>query len=103
MTENLEQLVRENAIQNKKIYLFGHCNATEELADLLLARGFLIQGILDNNPGKQGKKYNGIPIYPPQSALEDQTDKVIVCIAARAYAAMARQLDRKSTRLNSSH
>lgn len=92
MTENLEQLVRENAIQNKKIYLFGHCNATEELADLLLAWGFLIQGILDNNPGKQGKKYNGIPIYPPQSALEDQPDKVIVCIAARAYAAMARQL-----------
>ena len=39
MVSNLEQLIQEKAIQNKKIYLFGHCNATEELANLLGEKG----------------------------------------------------------------
>lgn len=32
MVSNLDRLTSTHAIQNKIIYLFGHCNASEELA-----------------------------------------------------------------------
>ncbi len=94
MKENLAALVREGVIQDKKIYLFGHCNATEELADLLLAEGFAVTAILDNNPDKEGKTYRDITIRKPAVILEGKSGQTLVCIAARAYAAMASQLKR---------
>ena len=94
MVSNLEQLIQEKAIQNKKIYLFGHCNATEELANLLGEKGFCVAGILDNNTAKQGKQFQRIPIQPPQAILAGGSEQTVVCIVARAYAEMAEQLIR---------
>ena len=94
MVENLNILIRENTIQNKRIYLFGHCNATEELANLLQSKGFTIIAILDNNSEKQGKVYQGIPIQAPQIVLNSPPEETVVCIVARAYASMADQLKR---------
>ena len=94
MVESLDELTQEHAIEGKEIYLFGHCNATEELADLLLSRGFLIAAILDNNAAKHGKQYREIVIQPPQAILEKRAEETIVCIVARAYAAMTSQLKR---------
>mgnify|MGYP002509628593 CR=1 FL=1 len=94
MAENLEALVEEGAIQDKGIYLFGHCNATEELADLLLSEGFAVTAILDNNPNKEGKTYRDIVIRKPEAIMKERQGQTLVCIAARAYAAMAAQLTR---------
>ncbi len=94
MTESIERMVQEKAIQGKQIFLFGHCNATEELADWLLEVGFPIEAILDNNRDKHGNRYRGIEIRPPQAVLECPAGQGLVCIAARAYAAMADQLKR---------
>ncbi len=94
MVENLNILIRENTIQNKRIYLFGHCNATEELANLLQSKGFTIIAILDNNSEKQGKVYQGIPIQAPRIVLNSSPEETVVCIVARAYASMADQLKR---------
>lgn len=94
MAENLDILIRTNVVQNKKIYLFGHCNATEELADLLQSKGFMVVAILDNNMDKHGKNYNKIPIQPPHAVLAASPEQTLVCIVARAYAAMADQLKR---------
>lgn len=94
MISSLDRLIEEHAIQNKTIYLFGHCNATEELVDLLLERGFIIAAILDNNANKHENTYRGITIKAPQEILKEKDDDVIVCIVARAYAAMAAQLER---------
>lgn len=94
MTSNLNGLIQEKVIQNKAVYLFGHCNATEELADLLLEKRFAVAAILDNNADKQGKVYRDIPIRAPQAILTEKEEGVIVCIVARAYAAMAAQLRR---------
>lgn len=91
MEENLAKLIEEGALKDKKIYLFGHCNATEELADLLLEKGYAVSAILDNNRAKQGSVYGGIRMIPPRDILKEQQES-IVCIAARAYAAMADQL-----------
>ena len=94
MVANLNQLMEENAIQGKRVYLFGHCNATEELANLLLEKGFSVEGILDNNEAKYGNQYQGIEIVPPLAILKEEPEKTLVCIVARAYAAMAAQLKR---------
>lgn len=94
MVGNLNELLEKDAIRNKKIYLFGHCNATEELADLLLERGFAVTAILDNNTAKHGKDYRDIAILPPQDVLHEEPEDTVICIAARAYAAMKDQLRR---------
>ncbi len=94
MKENLERLVQDGQLQGKKIYLFGHCNATEELADLLLKQNYSVTAILDNNQAKHGSYYRKIIIVPPQDILKETQGESIVCIAARAYAAMVEQLNR---------
>lgn len=94
MAGNLNELIQENVLQNKKVFLFGHCNATEELANLLLEAGHPVAAILDNNIAKQGRDYRGIRIEAPQEILSEQQENTLVCIAARAYAAMAEQLRR---------
>lgn len=94
MAANLDILIRGNAIQNKKVFLFGHCNATEELADMLIEKGFPVVSILDNNAEKHGNSYRGISIQPPQTVLSETPEQTLVCIVARAYAAMADQLKR---------
>ena len=95
MVRNLDRLTKERIIQGRTIYLFGHCNATEELADLLLDRGFFIAAILDNNALKHGDNYRGISIKAPQEILKEEAEgrNAIVCIVARAYAAMVAQLE----------
>ena len=91
---NLNELLEKKVIQNKKIYLFGHCNATEELTDLLLERDLPVAAILDNNTAKHGNDYRDIMIVPPQDILHEEPEDTVVCIAARAYAAMKDQLRR---------
>lgn len=98
MTRNLDALVHSGELENRKIYLFGHCNATEELADSLLERGYFPRAILDNSPAKHGNTYREIRIIPPEGILADDQEQTFVCIAARAYAAMADQLRRMGYR-----
>ena len=92
MISSLAVLEQSGELAGKKIYLFGHCNATEELADLLIERQHKPVAILDNNIDKHGKNYRGIIIETPQAILSDDHEKTFVCIVARAYAAMSSQL-----------
>ena len=94
MEKNLNGLVQEGVLSQKKIYLFGHCNATEELVRLLEDKGFKVEAILDNNAVKQGKTYCGIMVRSPQAVLAELPEQSIVCIVARSYAAMSDQLKR---------
>ena len=92
LVTNLKILLQQDAFMGKTLFLFGHCNATEVLADELLQNGIRPQAILDNNKAKYEMTYRDICICPPEKVLEYPADKVLVCIAARAYAPMAKQL-----------
>ena len=94
MVSSLTALEQSEELTGKKLYLFGHCNATEELADLLIERQHKPVAILDNNSAKHGKNYRDIIIEAPQEILSDDQEKTFVCIVARAYASMASQLKR---------
>ena len=92
MKRNFNQLIRENKARGKSIYLFGHCNASEMLADLFRKEGYLVKAILDNNSSKYRTSYRGIPIVAPYEVLDEEPEKVLVCIVARASASMEKQL-----------
>lgn len=94
MVSTLDRLEREGILKGKNIYLFGHCNATEKLADLFLSKGYRPVAILDNNKNKHGIEYKNILVKAPNEILTDDQRNTIVCIVARAYAAMADQLRR---------
>lgn len=92
MRANLDELIVAKRIQGKNIYLFGHCNATEKLSDVLMEKNFIVKAILDNNMAKHGNSYRNIPITLPETILSEDAAHTIVCIVARAYAAMNAQL-----------
>ncbi|MGN0385614.1 MAG: hypothetical protein ACI4EX_06995 [Lachnospiraceae bacterium] len=92
MITSLDRLENDIDIHNVRLYLFGHCDATENMANILLERGYKPIAILDNNVNKQGKNYRGIPIESPTKILKDDYEKSFVFIAARAYASMVVQL-----------
>lgn len=98
MISNLKVLMEQEDIRDKKIYLFGHCNATETLADLLEEKALSVKAILDNNAEKWGKCYHSVKICAPLEILKEDAESSIVLIAARAYASMANQLNRMGYR-----
>lgn len=98
MKKNFDALFREGMADFSNIYIFGHCNASEELAGLFLEKGYCVKGILDNNVSKHGTAYKSVPVVPPEEVMSAKGEDTIVCIAARAYAAMREQLIRMGYR-----
>lgn len=92
MKENVDRLSADGAFIEKEIYIFGHCDASEELAGLLTEKGYPVAAVLDNNPAKQGGESQGIPIIPPQMITQRDMTRMLICIVSRAYASMVRQL-----------
>lgn len=90
MKEKFSRLQMAGVFEGQDIFLFGHCNATEELAGLFLAEGYTVRAILDNSTAKQGRSYQNIPIVAPDWILGRKN--AVVCIVSRAYAAMKVQL-----------
>ncbi len=91
--EMLQNLVAyESKIKSSDIFLFGHCEATLALADVLFERGIVPVAILDNSAEKQGKDYKGIPVISPESILKADGKKAMVLIVTRFYEAMNAQL-----------
>ncbi len=96
MVENVNKIDDEMNLSTKGIFLFGHCNATLELIDLLEAKGLKTTGILDNSDVKQGQDYKGAVVIYPRQIVElvgdDPSTDSIVLITSRFYAAMLQQL-----------
>ena len=96
MIENVNMIDDEMHLSEKKIFLFGHCNATLELIDLLESKGIKTTAILDNSDAKQGQRYKGaVVVFPDQivtmTGTNPETDSVVL-ITSRFYASMLQQL-----------
>ena len=92
MVQNCEELEQSGLLEHKRIFLFGHCSASEKLAGLLRKKGYAVAAILDNSREKQGKVYLEIPVVSPESVLSEPAENVIICIATRFYESMQAQL-----------
>jgi len=94
MQRVLDTLINSRSFDSRVVFLFGHCNATEEMADYLLQRNVNIRAILDNSISKQGLSYNGIPIVSPDLIKEYTAENCVVLIATRFFEEMSAQLRR---------
>lgn len=96
MNNNLKDINNKVKLSDKKIFVFGHCNASFELVDLLEAYNLKVAAILDNSDMKQGQQYKGaMVVYPSQIiklAGTNPQDESIVLITSRFYASMLKQL-----------
>ncbi len=93
MINNLDVLCNEIDLLKRNIFLFGHCNASLELADLLESRGFTVKAILDNSVEKNGISYKNIKvIFPTDINYISDDSKSVVLIVSRFYASMSQQL-----------
>lgn len=92
LKNRLHNLISKRILDGKKIIIFGHCNDTEELVDLLLIEGYEIEAILDNNAAKHGLKYRNVPIVSPTIIRKNNNNNYVVLIASRFYEAMNSQL-----------
>lgn len=93
MRENYDAFSRETDLSAWRLYAFGHTEATGYLLGIVEESGHCIEGILDNNPAKQGTLFKNIPIVAPCEFCQRLTEKTIVFITSRAYAAMLLQLN----------
>ncbi|MCR5508941.1 MAG: hypothetical protein K6F34_09665 [Lachnospiraceae bacterium] len=90
MTENYNKV--KSSLDGKDIFLFGHCEASLSLIDLLLSDGYQVRAILDNNGDKYGTVHRGIPVVPPMEVLDHPSENTTVLIVIRFYEAMRKQL-----------
>lgn len=90
MMETVQRYLPE--LREKKVIIFGHCHAAEELLSHLEELGVAVHGFLDNNPAKQGKYQGEIPIYAPDYLNHFSGEDSIVLIITRYFHAMANQL-----------
>lgn len=88
----LDMFLCKEVTDDRKIYLFGHCNATEIVIDELLQEGHEISAILDNSIEKQGREFRGIKIQSPMVIQAEKANEAIVLIASRFYEEMKAQL-----------
>ncbi|MDR0765252.1 MAG: hypothetical protein LBE65_06665 [Synergistaceae bacterium] len=94
MIRVLDERIDARSFDGRMVLLFGHCNATEEMADYLLSRGVTPIAILDNSAAKQGQAYREIPITPPEIVRSYAAENSVVLIATRFFAEMSAQLRR---------
>lgn len=92
MHANFIKCEKEGALHGACIVLFGHCDATLTLADLLMEHGYRPAVILDNSGRKRGMEYRGIPVKLPERTGEWNRRKSIVLLVTRFYEAMHAQL-----------
>lgn len=96
MVLTIEKINNEMSLCDRKIFLFGYCNATLELIDLLEGKGIGVCEILDNSDAKQMQCYKGIHVTYPKNILmysdDVQEDNSVVLIASRYYETMCKQL-----------
>lgn len=92
MKKNIDILLETGMLKDKIVFIFGHCNAAEEMICYLAENGVLVAAILDNNKSKQGSSYKSIVINDPIIINYYIHKDCMVLIAAKAYESMAQQL-----------
>lgn len=92
INDNFTNIKELYLTSNTNIFVFGHCNISEKLIDLIIDSGLSAAGILDNNKSKYNLSYRGVSVVPPDKILEKNNQDTIVLIAVNFYETMRLQL-----------
>jgi DNA-binding MarR family transcriptional regulator len=78
-----ERLVRFHSEGIRSIALFGAAETAEVVHAALKDTPLTVTGIVDSNPGKQGTRFNGFVVGPPESLREMNADAILITSFAR--------------------
>ncbi len=96
MVNTVDCIDNECDLKSKRVLLFGHCNASFELIDLLEEKGIKAVAILDNSDEKQGQSYKNALVINPEKFGDytgyNPVKDSVVLITSRFYASMLQQL-----------
>lgn len=90
-TEIIDNIEKADLKANT-VYIFGLNPYCSFILGELKKRNIAVTNILDNNAGKQGKVFEGVPVEAPEKCLKNFDDGVRVLIASKYYDEMCRQL-----------
>lgn len=92
--ESIRTLAILGKLDNKRLFLFGYNIFTGYINNFLCEENYELYIIIDNDKGKQGKKYCNISIAAPESIDWGKDD--IVLIASRHLDDMTAQIEKLS-------
>lgn len=94
LRKNVDNLIADGILDNKKIFLFGMNSPGDYVIQLLKDKGGNVYGVLDNNVNNQGKSMLGVRVYSPDYLMNMETEEVCVLICSKYYPEMRTQLEK---------
>ncbi len=88
---SLKQIIKEGALKNKKVYLFGANGYAKFILQFLKTAGICAEGIFDNSLQKRGMFIEDVIVEAPHK--EENSDFAVVLIASAYYNVMLKQLE----------
>lgn len=82
----------EENIKNNNLFIFGASNAGKKAITYCEKHNYKVTFVVDNNPNKWGKQFNGYKIISPEKLLEYDLNNVVVLIASVYLKEIAKQL-----------
>ncbi len=92
MYDNLDQLIQNDVLCDRKIYMFGSSKVAGMIISYLQKHQIALAGIIDNNACSGGHML-GLEIAKPDILAESWDDQVLVMIASGHQDAMIQQLE----------
>lgn len=82
----------EESIKNNNLFIFGASNAGKKAITYCEKHNYKVTFVVDNNPNKWGKQFNGYKIISPEKLLEYDLNHVVVLIASVYLKEITKQL-----------
>lgn len=92
LEENISICIQKELLKGKKLYVFGSNEPAERIIDALLAAGYSVERMIDNNEKKKGFSYRGTGVSLPSEALLPYVENAYIFIASKYYNEMLLQL-----------
>lgn len=93
LKKNIDILLKDNKINNAKLFLFGMNTPGDRVIQYLTYMGYAVSGILDNNSNNHGKTMMGVTVYNPGFLQQMEKDNIRVLICSKYYEEMKIQLE----------
>lgn len=90
--QNLDKFIAEYD-SSKTLVMFGTNKIAGMVLHYLRIHGIEVQAIIDNDIQRQGKNFDGIPVYEPGAYIKERYKDVLVFIASAHQDAMIKQLE----------
>lgn len=82
LREQAGRIARRRVLRGKKVVLFGASLVAAQVKKELEENGVTIHAVIDNDPDKIGKRYQGLVVQKPEDVLVPFSDEYVVILVA---------------------